>query len=327
MSYFQRTQNYDPQIDKRQRISPIGGAAVDEYTRLTGTMFGAVIDANQWTAANSGAGSAAGVANGIATLSSGTANSGRGSIVTTNHGRFMFAHANMFRGAFRLQATTAALNTARVGAVDYTVPTVSNGFWFEFSPAGVLSVNAKAAGVAVSSIPSGSFNGEVTAYTLDTNIHAYEIVYFVMGAWFFIDGVLIHKFTPTTAVLTNDLDLHPFADTVNTAAGTTNRTVEFWSGSILRLGKATSVPYCRGITSATTTVCKIGSGRLHRIVVNDPTNNAITIYDNTAASGNIIATIDPGTITDPFALEYDCEFQLGLTVVTAGAANLTVVFD
>ena len=86
----------------------------------------------------------------------------------------------------------------------------------------------------------------------------------------------------------------------------------------------------RNITSNTTTVLKSGFGKLGKIVVNQAVANAvITVYDNTAASGTVIATITmPATLlANHFVLEYDCHFGTGLTVVTSAATNITVTFD
>lgn len=325
-----RPQLFDPAIGKAQRISPIGGAAVDQHTRVVGTNFGAAVDAQFWTLANNGAASAAAVANYICTLTSGTANNGYGSVVSSRRARFLFAHPNLLRVAARIPDTTEANCTRRWGAIDTTAgnpPTINNGFYFEVSDAGVLSVNHKVAGTAAVSVASGSFNGDVTSYTMDTNVHAYEIVYFVMGAWFYVDGVFLHKFTPTTAILNSTPDLPVFAEAVNSAGGTESGVLEVWAASILRIGKEASRPKYVHITTATTTVCKIGAGTLHRIVLNNPTNNAITVYDNTSAAVPAIAIIDPDASATPFEIVYDLDFQTGLTIVTAGTPDLTVVLD
>ena len=79
------------------------------------------------------------------------------------------------------------------------------------------------------------------------------------------------------------------------------------------------------ITSNTTTTCKVGPGVLHAIVVNLPTANAITVYDNTTNSGTKIGTITP-TATQGYTLTYDCAFSTGLTIVTAGSPDLTIVW-
>lgn len=79
------------------------------------------------------------------------------------------------------------------------------------------------------------------------------------------------------------------------------------------------------IASATTTVVNTGGTRLIRIVVNTTAAAAITVYDNTAGSGTKIATIAAspaiGTV-----FYYGVKTTTGLTVVTAGTSDITVVW-
>lgn len=90
-------------------------------------------------------------------------------------------------------------------------------------------------------------------------------------------------------------------------------------------------PKYRNITTATTTTCKTGSGRLIAIVVNTAvTSGTMTVYDNTTASGTVIATItEPATLLqNHYTIDYKAlEFRTGLTVVTTGTQNITVVFS
>lgn len=75
------------------------------------------------------------------------------------------------------------------------------------------------------------------------------------------------------------------------------------------------------ISTATTTVVKSGPGFLHQIRVIGGTMGAITIYDNTAASGTqIVPTITP---TAQGLLLEDVLFTTGLTIVTAAATIMT----
>lgn len=84
------------------------------------------------------------------------------------------------------------------------------------------------------------------------------------------------------------------------------------------------------ITTNATTVLKSGAGKLNRIVINKigATANTLTIYDNTAGSGNKVGIIDT-TIAGAPAREYNLSLQTGLTIVTATgtAADVTVVYD
>ena len=77
-----------------------------------------------------------------------------------------------------------------------------------------------------------------------------------------------------------------------------------------------------------TTTLKSGAGWLHTIIINTKgaSGNTVTVYDNTSASGTILAVIDP---TQNLAtLEFDAAFQTGLTIVlaTGTAADITVSY-
>lgn len=79
--------------------------------------------------------------------------------------------------------------------------------------------------------------------------------------------------------------------------------------------------------NATTTV-KSGAGLLRSITINTKgaSSNTITVYDNTAASGTKIATID-STVTYGTLL-YDLSFATGLTIIiaTGTAPDITVSY-
>ena len=80
------------------------------------------------------------------------------------------------------------------------------------------------------------------------------------------------------------------------------------------------------ITTAATTVVKSGAGVLARINVNTlGSGSTMTIYDNTAASGTVIAVMTSALQTSQ---TFDVAFATGCTIVTSGgtAADLTVVW-
>jgi hypothetical protein len=78
------------------------------------------------------------------------------------------------------------------------------------------------------------------------------------------------------------------------------------------------------ISTATTTTVKSGAGFLHRLIVNGGTTGTIIIYDNTAASGTIIASFD--TTNAIASYEFNVTFATGLTIVTSAATKLTVAW-
>lgn len=76
------------------------------------------------------------------------------------------------------------------------------------------------------------------------------------------------------------------------------------------------------ISGAVTTTIRSGAGKLVYININTPiTAGTITVYDNTTATGTILALITSGaTGTSPETLTYQINYQIGLTVVTTGAS-------
>lgn len=82
----------------------------------------------------------------------------------------------------------------------------------------------------------------------------------------------------------------------------------------------------KNITTAVTTLVKTGAGTLRSITINTTTAFTITIYDNTSAAGAKIATIAASpAIGSNFY--YDVGFTTGLTIVTAGASDITVCYE
>jgi bifunctional ADP-heptose synthase (sugar kinase/adenylyltransferase) len=76
------------------------------------------------------------------------------------------------------------------------------------------------------------------------------------------------------------------------------------------------------ISTATTTTVKTGVGLLHSIVLGETAAGAITIYDNTAASGTVIGVLKASIVEGTYI--FNTSFSVGLTIVTAGASKLTV---
>ena len=89
-----------------------------------------------------------------------------------------------------------------------------------------------------------------------------------------------------------------------------------------------SYRYTRIAAGLATTVVKAAPGTLHAIVINTSgaSSNTITVYDNTAGSGTVVALID-GT-TDEKTLFYEADMLTGITLVSATGtgADLTVLW-
>ncbi len=76
------------------------------------------------------------------------------------------------------------------------------------------------------------------------------------------------------------------------------------------------------ISTATTTTIKSGAGFIHTLTVNGGTAGTIIVYDNTAASGTIIASFDSTNALATYT--FDVTFSVGLTIITSAATKLTV---
>lgn len=326
MSYIGNMQLTDLVSGIPARVSPIGSLAVTDPLRICGGGFLGVsgIDTNFWTETLAGTGAAT-VSGGLVALSTGTTANSAVSIVSTKKGRFLFAHPNMWRGIMRFHDTGVANNKRMFGSFD-----ANNGCGFQLN--GTTFGIFTRSGGSDTVVNSGSFNGAGgTTYSLDTNKHDLEVVYFVAAAYFYIDGVLIHTVTPTTApmfaVVSNPITI----SNVNSGGGTSNVTLDCWATSIVRFGKTKGRAVFANITTKTTTVLKTGAGTLHQIIVNvaGSGTNRMTVYDNTVASGTIIGTFDTDlSRTIEFGGD-GLDFNNGLTILTATGtqADITVMYD
>lgn len=79
------------------------------------------------------------------------------------------------------------------------------------------------------------------------------------------------------------------------------------------------------ISTTTTTTPKSTRGVLRKIVITEAAAGTITVYDNTAASGTIIAAFKASVVEGTY--EFDVRFQTGLTIVTAANTKLTVIWE
>jgi hypothetical protein len=310
-------------------FTPMRDMKMAEPYRLVGASFSGTVDPNFWICTNAGSNSSSSVFNGISKIYSGGANVGYAQVQSVRPARFVFAHPHMYRSVIRVDGTLAPGNTRRWGAYTTTglVPAPQDGFYFETNGYGTVSCNCMASGAITYSATNGDFNGFQSEFALDTNVHAYEIVHFVAGAWFYIDDVLIHHFKPSIAQLATTITLPTTVQSVNTPGIVSSGTLDTWAAMILRLGRDITAPtsYFHPSSQATTTL-KVGAGTLQSIVIASVATQGavITIYDNTAASGRILLqTGGLAAATVPTALPgLNIPFYVGLTfsVATQNAA-------
>jgi hypothetical protein len=293
--------------------------------RLVGTIFnGGAIDTKFWTKAES-TGTVAETGSELV-LTSGTANAHYAKVYSTRRANWVTGTSNKFRSQMRFGDAGTA-NVARRWGVGWgaTMPTITDGAYFKLDGT-ALSVNTMA-NTAETSVASANFNGSYTAPTL-TNNNTYEILYTLGKVYFLINGVIVHTATfATTHWTSNTTNFHIFADVVN-SGNSAAVTQTFRMMNISRLGNFQTMPQYQYISGEATTVCKLGGGILHRIIVNKA-GTLCTIRDQTSDAVPTIGILDTNKTTGTIgSVDYHCPFFNGLTIVTTGAGtDLTVVYE
>lgn len=302
--------------------TPMGEMRTVEPFRLVGTTFqGTTKDTNFWTGTVAGNNPTGYINQGSGEVILGTSTGVSGSAIyqTIRNARYIGASANRFRGIVQLGSTGIVGNSRKWGAFDGT-----NGCYFELDGSDLYAVTLKES--SPTRYISTGWNTETVLPAL-TNANTYEIYWTNSKVYFNIGGDLKHVITASNSTWSSTATLPVRLSSTNTGVLQSDETLKCRVATIVRLGNSRSESIYKNISTNTTTVCKYGAGTLHRIVVNNPTNNAVTVYDNTSAAGSKIATIDPDTSAVPFTLDYDCPFWIGLTIVTAGTPDITVIYE
>lgn len=318
------------------KVTPVGALQTVTPFKVVGVPFGAGSDASFWTLAAGGTAATSAIAASICLLTGGTASGGYSTVNSVRAARFVLGAPNVFRAIIRVPTVVVAATVRRWGAYSGAggpPPVPVDGFFFQLSAAGVLSVNCFSGGAAsYASVASGSFNGDVTHYTVDQNQHVYEIIYYLGKVSFFIDDILIHSVRATTAILSGTFTLPCRAAVVNTGVSG-GGTLEVWVMTLIKLGTERTAPltkYYHGVTA--NTVVKAGAGTLRGIAINgwDDTT-IITLYDSLTTT-NILAILNPNSGVQgaliPFYIPYEIDFYTGLAITIASAAtDVTVVVE
>lgn len=79
------------------------------------------------------------------------------------------------------------------------------------------------------------------------------------------------------------------------------------------------------VAGAATTLIKTGRGHLHSVTIGLPSASTVSVYDGLSAAGTLIAVLTAAAV--PFIWTPNCTFGVGLTVVTAGTSNISVVYQ
>ena len=287
--------------------------------RLVGSTFvGTVIDTNFWTTSITTSGTAT-QANGEVTLGCGASATGAIVFQSNRKARYVGGVANRYRAQIQFGDNGVVNNVKRWGMFDGT-----DGAYFMFS--GTSCYVATRRGGVETAVLSTAWNRSTTLPTF-TDCSTYEIYVNNRRVHFVISGVLVHTVDSVSQTWTATTTLPSRADNTNVGS-VTNSNMKIRVQTIYRLGEMETLPTYKVINSATMTICKYGAGNLHRVVVNTPTSAAISIFDSLGVTGTAsIGVIDSGNTASPYYLDYHIPFQNGLTILTAGSPNLTIVYE
>ena len=327
----QRTRMCDSIVETRcAGVSDNRNLKTSSSVRLVGTAFdGTTLDPNFWDGTVvTGTGAIA--VDGEADLSTGATANSTAKLTSVRKARFVPGSPMEFKTVCEFHTAATANNVRQVGPYD-----ADNGYYFKLDGTTfkIGSRTDKSGSAVDTEVSSGSFNGDVSTYVMDTAAHNMSIEYSAKSAYFIIDGVLIHK-------ISLDHDDRPTAFTLpitieNNNTNDLGSDIEFhiFGAVIYRIGELLTSPtsdYQSGTTAGK--ILKYGAGLVHGLGISGVANTSvITLYDNIAASGTVLwASGTMSNKTEPFSLTFNkgLPFFTGLTLVIATAAStLTTLYE
>jgi len=305
------------ETEKIVEIESLGSLKTISPVRLIGTPFNnGTKDPSFWFETVTG--SATVTQSGQIILSTGTTANSSSRYETISKARKVTGTTNQFRMVGRLMTIPQENNIRRTGCFND-----NDGFFFQVDGE-IFGVGSRKNGIDTV-VVDGFFNGNFgNSVNIGITTNRFVIEYTSVSAKFFINEKLLHTLTSPYEPLTNTLDLPIRMENYNINGNTTNNSFQLRFAVILRLGELVTNPIYKYIGTNTTTICKYSSGVLQRINITD-NSGTLVIYDNTIATGTIIASIDAAKTVG--TLEFNAPFSNGLTIVSAGNAKCTVIYE
>jgi hypothetical protein len=312
--------------------TPTGELRVVTPVRLIGSTFeGTTIDPQFWTVASTAAPASATVANAQLAIASGTANLATVTAFSTRRARYIGGASMRYRAVVRADAGTA--NNTRKWGVGWgaSMPTVTDGAFFQLSGTTFSIVTVK--GGTPTAIDSGAFNGVLgSVFSPVTTVATYEIYWTNSKVWFVIGDKILHTVSAASTTWSNTMHFHGFMSSVNTGIAS-NVILNVRTATIYRLGNFISAPqsyfHANG-QSAGGVQLKGGLGSVHRITLQSSNNSVVTLADSTSAATPVLwATTGAASIMQPVSIDVGgMQFFNGLRLyVTSGNSQVTVIYE
>lgn len=310
--------------------TPIGEKRVVTPTRLVGAAFeGTTIDSAFWTIGTANGGTIT-QGNAQIQLRTGTAANGSATLYSARRARYVSGNSMNYRAIIQQDAGT--VNNKRRWGIAYgaTMPTITDGAWFEQngSTSGVVTMRGGTAGT----VTTGSFNGNLGAtYSWGTAVRTYEIYWTNSKVYFVVGDEILHTLSASATTWSDTMSHYIFMDNVNSGSVTSDVSLYNRVSSIRRLGQLLTQPTSRFQQNVGTVNCKYSPGNVHGVVVSGVQNNAvIQLFDSVGTSSSLLwSTGAMGAITTPFSIDLKgIPFFTALTMsVTAASANALVMYE
>lgn len=312
--------------------TPMGEMRVVQPTRLVGTNFGGSTrqtpDINFWSGSLYLNSQIYQINNQLILSCSATANSSA-SLQSVRFARYVGSYANRFRAQIQLSDTGSQDNIRSWGMY-----TPTDGVYFEFSGTNFNVVTRK---TGVDTRVSSSNWNLSTVIPLVNTCNTYEIYVTNKTAYFSLNDVLVHKYSATSDTYSDTLTLPARLENKNFNGNTFTASLLCRVATISRLGPLQSQTQRGRVTAAGQNIFKFSAGRLDLVTCNTcPTGGGtVTIYDdiNGNNASNIVALITaPNGSTSvssmtPTTLHYGIPLANGLTVVSTGSWDVSVVYE
>jgi hypothetical protein len=298
--------------------SPTSTLRTNKVFKLVGAAgSGTQLEPNFWTSSTGNGGNVT-EADGSVRIRTNTTASGYSNVQSVRNARYVAGTANYLRIVGQMDAGVTG-NVRRWGAFNS-----QNGAFYELAGTTFKCVTRKN-GIDT---PVTTFNGKLgAAYTMDTNVHTYEIYWTNSKVYFSIGDVILHTVSATTATWSTTMHLPIRGENVNTTINT-DISMYVRVASINRLGEAESEPTYKYISGAGTTVLRYSPGKLHKLIISDGANgSSISIYDGVSAAGTLMAVLNTATISTVASVDFECPYFTGLTIVVTNAVNFTVIYE
>ena len=335
---FGRSTNalHDSQTDSPLLITPSGQLNTGELVRLVGGNFvgGQPLLDHIWTTNTVGGGNVTTVDGELNLNTNGGAN-GAVRLTTFRRARFITATFNLAHLAVSTPGNQNADVLRRWGVFDPTTDSLGqDGIFFENNSGTYAIVRVKNGAEAdrLTLLIDGDGNqsgfNSPNPLIINDNVAVYEIFYNAGTIFFFQNRKLIHRMSSLDSAAYNSPHLRAGAAIENINGNTASNVLVSRGFAISRIGANSAIPEPFHITSSGTFVIKNTPARLHKIIINDKGQGMaiINVFNNFAASGEIVASIDTTDVVGD--LEFQIELDIGLTITTeGGAVDVTVVFD